>query len=346
MKANIKDFDPKELETFIFELGEKPYRAKQIGAWIFAKSVDDFSLMTDLSLSFRDKLRESAEIRSTLNLLSEQKSVDGTKKYLFELYDGNKIESVLIPDKNRNTLCISSQVGCAMGCTFCLTARVGKIRNLSCAEIVDQYLEVNKINNGSVTNIVYMGMGEPLDNLENTVRSLNIFTNSEYIGLSPRRITVSTSGLVHKIKELSERVSVNLSVSLNAPSDAIRNEIMPVNKRFPVSTLLKECKRFPILRRKFLTFEYVIIKDLNDSTANANELAGLLKGVKCKINLIPFNEAAPITYKTPPVERVLEFQKILVSYGLNVKIRRSRGSDILGACGQLAATYPLDDKKN
>ncbi len=233
-----------------------------------------------------------------------------------------------------------------MGCTFCLTARVGKIRNLSCSEIVDQYLAVNSLNDGCVTNIVYMGMGEPLDNLENTVKSLNIFTDSNFIGLSPRRITVSTSGLVHKIKELSEKVSVNLSVSLNAPSNAIRDEIMPVNKRFSISTLLKECKRFPILRRKFLTFEYVIIKDLNDSTANAHELAKLLRGINCKINLIPFNEATPIIYKTPMVETVLEFQKILNSYGLNVKIRRSRGSDILGACGQLAATYPLDKKTN
>ena len=344
MKANIKDFDPAELEGFIFELGEKPFRAKQIGTWIFAKSVSKFSEMTDLSLSFREKLEQSAEIRSTLTLVDQKESVDGTKKYLFELFDGNKIESVLIPDKNRNTLCISSQVGCAMGCTFCLTARVGKIRNLSCSEIVDQYLTINKLNSGSITNIVYMGMGEPLDNLENTIRSINIFTNSNYIGISPKRITVSTSGLVNKIKELGQKITVNLSVSLNAPSDAIRNEIMPVNKRFPIATLLNECKNFPILRRKYLTFEYVIIKDLNDSIQNANELAKLLKGIKCKINLIPFNEADPISYKTPPVQRVLEFQKILSSYGLNVKIRKSRGADILGACGQLAASYPLDKK--
>jgi 23S rRNA (adenine2503-C2)-methyltransferase len=344
MKANIKDFDPAELEGFIFELGEKPYRAKQIGTWIFAKSVYDFSQMTDLSLSFREKLRESAEIKSTLTLVDEKESVDGTKKYLFELFDGNKIESVLIPEGRRNTLCISSQVGCAMGCTFCLTARVGKIRNLSCSEIVDQYLAVNKLNGGSITNIVYMGMGEPLDNLENTVRSLNIFTDPNYIGISPKRITVSTSGLVNKIKELSQKISVNLSVSLNAPSNAMRNEIMPVNKRFPISSLLEECKRFPIPKRKYLTFEYVIIKDLNDSRQNALELAKLLKGIKCKINLIPFNEAYPISYKTPPLQRVLDFQEILCSYGLNVRIRKSRGSDILGACGQLVASYPLDKK--
>ena len=189
-----------------------------------------------------------------------------------------------------------------------------------------------------------MGMGEPLDNLENTIRSINIFTNSNYIGISPKRITVSTSGLVNKIKELGQKITVNLSVSLNGPSDAIRSEIMPINKRFPISSLLEECKRFPILRRKYLTFEYVIIKDLNDSIKNANELAKLLKGIKCKINLIPFNEADPISYKTPPMQRVLEFQKILSSYGLNVKIRKSRGADILGACGQLAASYPLDKK--
>ncbi|TDJ06638.1 MAG: 23S rRNA (adenine(2503)-C(2))-methyltransferase RlmN [Deltaproteobacteria bacterium] len=344
MKANIKDFDPAELEGFISELGEKPFRAKQIGTWIFAKSVCKFSEMTDLSLSFREKLEQSAEIKSTLTLTCEKESIDGTKKYLFELFDGNKIESVLIPEGRRNTLCISSQVGCAMGCTFCLTARVGKIRNLSCSEIVDQYLTINKLNGGSITNIVYMGMGEPLDNLENTIRSIRVFTNSNYIGLSPKRITVSTSGLVNKIKELGEKININLSVSLNAPSDAIRSEIMPINKRFPISTLLEECKRFPILKRKYLTFEYVIIKDLNDSIRDANELAKLLKGIKCKINLIPFNEADPISYKTPPVQRVLDFQKILSSYGLNVKIRKSRGADILGACGQLAASYPLDKK--
>lgn len=346
MKANIKDFDPKELEGFIVELGEKPYRAKQIGSWIFAKSVNTFSEMTDLSLSLREKLEESAEINSTLNLVKENKSVDGTKKYLFELFDGNKIESVLIPEAKRNTLCISSQVGCAMGCTFCLTARVGKIRNLSCSEIVDQYLTINKLNDGSITNIVYMGMGEPLDNLENTVRSLNIFTNQDYIGISPKRITVSTSGLVNKIKELSQITTVNLSVSLNASSNVIRSEIMPVNNRFPISSLLKECRKFPIPKRKYLTFEYVIIKDLNDSEQNATELAQLLKGIKCKINLIPFNEAFPITYKTPSMQRVLDFQKILDSYGLNVKIRKSRGRDILAACGQLAASYPLEKKKS
>lgn len=346
MKANIKDFDPKELEGFIFELGEKPFRAKQIGAWIFSKSVNDFSQMTDLSLSFRDKLREFAEIKTTLDLILEKKSVDGTKKYLFELSDGNRIESVLIPEGRRNTLCISSQVGCAMGCTFCLTARVGKIRNLSCSEIVDQYLTINKLNGGSITNIVYMGMGEPLDNLENTVRSLNIFTDPNYIGLSPKRITVSTSGLVSKIKDLGEKVTVNLSVSLNAPSDAIRDEIMPVNKRYPIESLLKECKKFPVPKRKYLTFEYVVIKDLNDGRQNAIELAKLLKGIKCKINLIPFNEAHPISYKTPPIQSVLEFQEILGSYGINVKIRKSRGRDILGACGQLAATYPLDKNTN
>ena len=344
MKANIKDFDPSELEGFIFELGEKPFRAKQISTWIFAKGVNNFSDMTDLSLSFREKLEQLAEIRSTLTLIDQKVSVDGTKKYLFELFDGNKIESVLIPDKKRNTLCISSQVGCAMGCTFCLTARVGKIRNLSCSEIVDQYLAVNQLNDGSITNIVYMGMGEPLDNLDNTIRSINIFTNSNYIGLSPKRITVSTSRLVNKIRELGEKININLSVSLNAPTDAIRNEIMPVNKRFPIATLLDECKSFPILRRKYLTFEYVLIKDLNDSLKNATELGKLLKGIKCKINLIPFNEASPITYKTPEIQKVLDFQKILTSFGLNVKIRKSRGSDILGACGQLAATYPLDKK--
>lgn len=346
MKANLKDLDPTELESFIFELGEKPYRAKQIGGWIFAKTVRNFSDMTNLSLPLREKLEEAAEISPTLRLVSEKISVDGTKKYLFELSDGNKIESVLIPEGKRNTICISSQVGCAMGCTFCLTGKVGRIRNLTCSEIVDQYLEVNRVNKGCITNIVYMGMGEPLDNLDNTLRSLQIFTHPDFIGLSPKRITVSTSGLVNKIHELGTKISINLSVSLNAPSDLIRTEIMPVNKKFPIRTLLTECRKFPIPKRKYLTFEYVMLKDLNDSKESAHKLAKLLKGTKCKINLIPFNEAEPLEYSRPSYERVLEFQNILASYGLNVKIRKSRGRDILGACGQLAASYPLKTKNN
>jgi len=342
MKSNLKDFDPDELEKFVLNLGEKPYRAKQISEWIFSKYVTSFSEMTNLSKDLRDKLENYADIRSTIELIEEKKSSDTTRKYLFKLQDGNRIESVLIPDGKRYTLCISSQVGCAIGCTFCLTARVGKIRNLNSSEIIDQFLMVNKLNDYCITNVVYMGMGEPLDNLDNTVRSLKMFTDSNYIGLSPKRITVSTSGVVPKIRELGEKVCVNLSISLNASYDELRNRIMPINKKYPIAKLLEECKKFPLPNRRFLTIEYVVIKDLNDSDKDAIRLAEVLKGVKCKINLIPFNEAYPLTYKTPSMQKVYSFQEILRSYGLNVRIRKSRGRDILGACGQLAASYPLE----
>jgi 23S rRNA (adenine2503-C2)-methyltransferase len=344
-KFNIKDLSPNELEDFVTKLGEKPYRAHQMGKWIYKTGVASFDQMTDLPKDLRSTLSSLAVI-SSLKLAEERISRDGTKKYLFELWDGNRIESVLIPDDHRFTLCISTQVGCALGCTFCLTGRVGKIRNLKPSEILDQFLEVNNRNSHSVTNVVFMGMGEPLDNIESTVRALKTFTHPDFIGFSPKKITVSTSGISPKIKKLGEEISVNLSVSLNAPRDDLRNEIMPINKKYPIKELIEESAKFPVPKRKNLTFEYVLLKGINDSDKDARELGELLKGVRCKINLIPFNEAAPLPYRSPNGERVLEFQKILISYGINVRIRKNRGRDILGACGQLAAEYPLGVAKS
>lgn len=344
-KVDIKDLSPKELEDFMVGYGEKPYRGTIIGKWVYKRGAASFEDMTDLSKELRARLPEIAQI-SSLNMMQEQVSRDGTKKYLFELEDGNRIESVLIPDDDRNTLCVSSQVGCAIGCTFCLTGRVGRIRNLEPSEIVNQFLQVNAANSNSITNIVFMGMGEPLDNLDNLVRALQILTHPDFIGLSPKKITVSTSGLVPKIKELGERISVNLSVSLNAPTDELRSEIMPINKKYPIKKLLEEVKNFPLPNRKILTFEYVLLNGINDSDEDARELIKILKGIICKINLIPFNEAQPLPYKPPSNERVFHFQNILISAGINVRIRKSRGRDILGACGQLAAAYPLRARKN
>ncbi len=343
-KVNIKDLSPEELEEFIINLGEKSYRAIQLAKWIYKRGVSSFDKMTDLSYGFKASLSQVAMISSS-KMIEERISLDGTKKYIFGLFDGNRIESVLIPDNGRNTLCISTQVGCALGCTFCLTGRVGRIRHLSASEILDQYLEVNNLNNRSITNIVLMGMGEPLDNLENTVKALKTLTNSDFIGFSPKRITVSTSGIVPKIKELGEQISVNLSVSLNASREELRNEIMPINKRYPIKELIEASAKFPMPKRKVLTFEYVVIKNVNDSDVDARELGELLMGVRCKVNLIPFNEAYPLPYKSPPNETVLGFQKVLISYGLQVRIRKNRGRDILGACGQLAADYPLKNRK-
>lgn len=337
---NIKDLSPKEIEAFVLDNNLQPFRAKQISKWLYKKGVKSFDEMSDLSKGFRGLLEFSFSIRLSLELVQEQVSVDGTKKYLFKLSDGNQIESVLIPDKSRNTLCISSQVGCALGCTFCMTGTVGKIRNLKPSEILDQYLTVNEHNENSITNIVFMGMGEPLDNLENLVRVINVLIDPDYIGLSPKRITVSTSGLVPQIKKLGEQVSVNLAVSLNAPRDELRNEIMPINKRYPIKELINASIKFPVPNRKYLMFEYVLLKGVNDSDSDAHALGKLLRGIKCKINVIPFNEASPLPYKSPSWEDVLRFQDILISYRINVRIRKSRGSDILGACGQLAATYP------
>jgi 23S rRNA (adenine2503-C2)-methyltransferase len=337
---NIKDLSPAELEEFVSGKGIQPYRARQIGKWVYVRGVSSFDEMTDLSKDLRETLRTAFTAGDSLELAGEQVSKDGTRKYLFRLADGNQIESVLIPDKKRNTLCMSSQAGCALGCTFCLTGTVGKIRNLKPSEIIDQYLIVNRLTYDSVTNIVFMGMGEPLDNLDNLVRALENLMDRNALALSPKRITVSTSGIVPKIKELGERISVNLAVSLNAPTDEIRNEIMPINKRYPIKELLKASVKFPVPPRKALMFEYVLLSGVNDSDKDAYDLGNLLGGINCKLNLIPFNEAHPLPYKSPSMERVLRFQEIVISFGINVRIRKNRGRDILGACGQLAAKYP------
>ena len=336
----IRDYSPRKLESFIIELGEKPYRAKQVCKWLYQKDATTFDEMTDLSYETRDKIKSVFNLESSVKVIEEQKSTDGTVKYLFELSDSNRIESVVIPEKKRNTLCISSQVGCALGCRFCLTGTVGKIRDLDTSEIVDQYLFVSSRLQTPVTNIVFMGMGEPLDNLERVVDSIEILTDKNSIGMSPKRITVSTSGLVPAINELGKRISVNLSISLNASNDMTRNDVMPINRKYPIKKLIDTAAKYPLPGRKTLTFEYVLLNGVNDSRENAYEVVKLLRGINCKVNLIPFNEAFPLPYKTPEKETVYEFQKILENAKINAKIRKSRGRDILGACGQLAAKYP------
>lgn len=337
---NIKELSPNKLEEAILSIGEKPYRAGQIGRWLYQKYISNYDDMTDLSVGLRNKLRNILPINRTLHLVKEQLSRDGTIKYLFRLNDGNRIESVLIPEKKRLTLCVSSQVGCALGCKFCLTATVRRIRNLNTAEIIDQVLYVNSFRNMPITNIVFMGMGEPLDNLDNLVCSIQILTDKRCFGMSPRKITVSTSGLVDQIEELGRRVSVNLSISLNASNDETRSDIMPINKKYPVRKLLKAAVNYPLPKRKLLTFEYVLIRGVNDSDFNATELAVLLKGlINVKVNLIPYNESHPLPYKSPDADRVLSFQKILMNAHINAKIRKNRGRDIIAACGQLASDY-------
>ncbi len=337
---NIKNLSPKQLEDVVVNIGEKPYRAGQIGKWLYQKHATSYNDMTDLSIGLRNKLRSLFPITPLSQLVNKQISRDGTVKHLFRLNDGNRIESVLIPEKKRQTLCVSSQVGCALGCKFCMTATMGRIRNLNTAEIIDQVLYVNSTGRKPVTNIVFMGMGEPLDNLDNLVSSIQVLTDKQCVGMSPRKITVSTSGLVPKINEFGKRLSVNLSVSLNASNDETRDKIMPINKKYKIKKLISAAIKYPLPKRKLLTFEYVLISGVNDSDLNASELANLLRDLSSKVNLIPYNEACSLPYKSPDEKRVLSFQKILVNKGINAKIRRNRGRDILAACGQLASIYP------
>lgn len=338
-RVDLLDLSPDELTDYVSSLGEEKYRASQIARWIYKTGAKSFDEMTDLPKALRLTLEDRAQI-SSITADKVLLSSDGTRKYLFRLNDGSRVETVLIPDCGRYTLCISSQVGCRMGCTFCLTGTVGRIRNLKTSEIINQLLFVRSDITETITNIVFMGMGEPLDNFDNTVRALKILTHQAFIGMSPRRITVSTSGLVPMIEKLGREAPVNLSISLNAPNDELRSKIMPVNKKYPLRELLDAGRRYPFPRGKRLTFEYVLLQGVNDSPTHARELARLLSGVDCMINLIPFNEATPLPYKTPDAKSVATFQQILISSGLRTLIRKSKGRDILGACGQLAALYP------
>jgi 23S rRNA (adenine2503-C2)-methyltransferase len=271
--------------------------------------------------------------------LRQQQSADGTEKFLFGLEDGNQIETVLIPAGDKRTICVSTQVGCAIGCRFCLTAQGGLVRSLRPAEIVSQVLYFQapgKTPERTFTNIVFMGMGEPLDNFQGTVQAIRILTAEWGLGISPRRITVSTSGLVRRLEAFGRAdLKVNLAVSLNATTDAVRTQIMPINKPYPIATLLAACRAFPLAVRQRITFEYVLLRDVNDTLADARRLVKLMYGLRCKINLLPFNEIPGVPYRRPSEATVQQFQNYLLQHGLSAFVRQSRGRDISAACGQL-----------
>jgi 23S rRNA (adenine2503-C2)-methyltransferase len=345
MGNNFKKFTEEELAVFIARLGQKPYRARQIINWIYKKLACSFDEMTDLPLEFREELDKTAFI-SNLKLLQEQTSSDGTRKFLFQLEDSKSIESVLIPNtrgENKFTLCISSQAGCALGCVFCVTGKLGLKRNLKAYEVVDQVIAVSRIiSNPSITNIVFMGMGEPLNNFNEVLEALSRIT--KLMGFSIKRITVSTAGIIPGIYKLADNApDVNLAISLNATTDETRSRIMPVNKKYPLKELLKACKEFPLAPRKHITFEYVLLNGINDSKDDAMRLVKLLRGIRSKVNLIPYNPAPvqEITelYRQPSRDNVLEFQNILHKAGITALIRKSMGADISAACGQLKAAY-------
>jgi 23S rRNA (adenine2503-C2)-methyltransferase len=303
--------------------------------WIYQKYACEIASITEFSKDLRNKLERLAYI-SNLTAVTRLESRDGTEKFLFALEDGQTIESVLIPDEDRLTLCVSSQVGCAVGCRFCLTGKIGFIRNLRAHEIVDQIIAVNRSLGPQkrITNIVLMGMGEPLANFDEVIEALRRIVT--LLGISKRKITLSTSGVVPKIALLAEKgPGVNLAISLNATTDATRSEIMPINKKYPLRSLLDACRKYPLGTGRRITIEYVLISGVNDSPADAERLVRILRGLRCKINLIPLNPHPGSIFKRPADSEVARFQEILIKHRMTALVRESKGSDILAACGQL-----------
>jgi 23S rRNA (adenine2503-C2)-methyltransferase len=350
--TNLLDFDPAQLVAYCGDLGEKPFRAKQLQRWIHQFGASNFDDMTDLAKSLRDKLKTRAEIRAPL-AISDHTSTDGTRKWLVDVGNGNAVETVFIPEENRGTLCISTQAGCAVNCRFCSTGKQGFNRNLSVAEIIGQLwmaefelrrtkgIDPGPKGERQITNVVMMGMGEPLLNFEPTVTALKLMLDDNAYGLSRRRVTLSTSGVVPMMDKLSQEVPVALAVSLHASNDPLRDGLVPLNKKYPLRELMASCKRYlEFAPRDFITFEYCMLDGVNDSDAHARELVALVNdpvvGVSCKFNLIPFNpfpESGLLRSKNP---RIKAFAQVLIDAGIVTTIRKTRGDDIDAACGQLA----------
>jgi 23S rRNA (adenine2503-C2)-methyltransferase len=336
-KPNLKDMSLEEMEVFISGFGKEKYRARQLMKWLYQLNAGSFEEMTNLSKAFRIQIRELARIVDP-KIERIQTSKDGTKKILLRLEDGLFIESVLIPGKNHWTICVSTQAGCRMGCKFCMTGKQGFKRNLLPSEITGQIsmLRANMPEGDNIKNIVMMGMGEPLANYENTLKAIKIITSDFGFGFSNRKITVSTCGIAPMINQLGKDICVNLAISLNAPDDKTRSYLMPINKRYHIEILLDACRKYPMPGRRMLTFEYILIAGINDSPEDAEKLARLLKGIRCKLNLIAFNEFPGSTFKTPSQDVIQAFQQILLNHHYTSIIRASKGSDILAACGQLS----------
>ncbi|MGD8449408.1 MAG: 23S rRNA (adenine(2503)-C(2))-methyltransferase RlmN [Desulfobacterales bacterium] len=338
-KTDIKELSKDQLVLWLQSQGLEPYRAAQILKWIYLRQTDTFDTMTDVGKEIRKLLSRHFSI-ARLEKARIETSQDGSKKYLFKLDDGKYVESVLIPEKDHYTLCISTQVGCAQGCRFCLTARGGWVRNLTRGEIIAQVRDVLNCLDASkrLTNIVLMGMGEPLANYRNVVSAINTITDGNYgLGFSNRRLTLSTAGLVPKISNLGRDTSVNLAISLNATDNKTRNMLMPINRKYPLEKLLDACAGYPLLPRRRITFEYILIKGINDSIKDANRLVKLLRPIRAKINLIPFNEYEGSEFNRPEESAILKFKEILHKNNYTAIIRYSKGQDISAACGQLGA---------
>ncbi|HEX3409526.1 MAG TPA: 23S rRNA (adenine(2503)-C(2))-methyltransferase RlmN [Candidatus Binataceae bacterium] len=337
-KPDLRNLALDELEGFVREVGERPFRARQIMGWLWNRGAESFATMLDLPAAFREQLNQHFKIGSIAHP-HVARSKDGTRKMLLRLGDRAEIESVIIPTEGRTTLCLSSQAGCAMGCGFCATARMGLHRNLTASEILSQLMAARReLNAGeTLTNYVFMGMGEPLANYPRLHRALTIMTSEWGLGISPRRITVSTVGLVPAMERLLTDFPVNLAVSLHATTDEVRDRIAPINRRYPLHQLIDACKALPIARRKRITFEYVMLAGINDSTDDARRLAKMLAPLRAKVNLIFFNPFPGSPFAPSSREQVEGFQAILHRGNLTATIRESRGRDIAAACGQLYA---------
>jgi 23S rRNA (adenine2503-C2)-methyltransferase len=325
------------MEALAESLGAPPYRGRQLAQWIFVKGVSDLATMSDLPKDFRAALAARASV-DVPEVERRTPAQDGSQKLVLRYGDGARVQAVLMPDGDRLTLCVSTQVGCGFGCAFCYTGTMGLERNLSAGEIVAQVMVAREgLAAGlRITHIVYMGMGEPLANYTATVKSLRLLTDPRAFAFAPRRITVSTVGLVSGIERLAkENLRVNLAVSLHATSNEIRDRIMPVNRGFAIEELLAACRRFPLPFRQRMTFEYVLLEDVNDSAEDARRLVKLLKGIRGKINLIPFNDWEGSSFARPPLARILDFQTVLLEHGIRATVRWSKGEDIGAACGQL-----------
>jgi 23S rRNA (adenine2503-C2)-methyltransferase len=334
----LKNHPPDELREHFARQGIERYRADQVAAWLYRRGVEDFDAMTDLGAALRERLAASWAVRA-LEVESLQRSSDGTLKAALRARDGAQVEAVLIPEEERTTLCVSTQVGCSLACSFCATGALGLTRNLETAEIVDQVCRMRELLDADrrITNVVFMGMGEPLLNLPAVVDAVRLLVHPKAFALAPRRVTVSTVGVVPRIAPLLEAVPVNLAVSLHATTDAIRERLVPLNRRFPLDVLLGELRRLDrVTRQRPVFFEYTLIQGINDSEQDARRLEPLLRGIPAKLNLIPMNPHADSPLRPPPEPVVDRFLRVVAASGLRVTLRRSRGPDIQAACGQLA----------
>ena len=332
---NIKEYNLEELKEELVSIGEKKYRAEQIFKWIYVDKVKEFDEMTNLSLDLREKLKQNYTM-CNFNILKKQESSDGTKKYLFDVLDGNAIETVLMQYHHGKTICVSSQIGCKMGCKFCASTGIQFVRSLSCGEIVEQILAVEQDIGDKISNIVFMGIGEPFDNYDNVMKAIKIINNQKGLNIGARHISISTSGLVPMIyKFADEELQCTLSISLHATNDEKRSSMMPINNRYNIKELIEACKYYINKTNKRISFEYALAKDNNDNLEDAKELVKLLKGMLCHVNLIPINKIENGSFTKSSNENIIKFRDYLNEHGIVATIRRELGSDIDAACGQL-----------